>query len=127
MNLQDFIHETLVQIVRGVETAQAEFPERNAQFNPHPDFSRLPAGTTIATGGDASPAPVQVVDFDVAVTAEASSKNGANASIGIYAAKAGIFSSRDAKDSTVSRVRFSVPIMLTRHGIRPVQSQISDM
>ena len=102
MNLEEFVSETMRQIIAGVKKAQAgedganvnaSFPDTlgsNLSFNPaYGTFSR--------------------VDFDVALTAEQSGQVGGGLKVwGLESAEAGGKTSAQ----TVSRVVFAVPLRL---------------
>lgn len=98
MNLQDFIKETLVEIMQGVRDAQQEI---GANTSGEP---ATVTGTIVGSN------VLQQVDFDVAVTTTSESGGGAKVSV------LGIGAGMDGKSSTeaVSRIKFSVPIKLPR-------------
>ena len=110
MNLQDFVSETISQIVQGVVTAQKSAIEHGAHVNP-----RL-TGTTeslssqgLLWSGDNT---AQVVHFDVALTI--TEGTGTKGGIGVFAGVVNLGSTGQSKNesSSVSRVKFSVPLTL---------------
>jgi hypothetical protein len=99
VDLETFIAETLRQIVKGVKTAQSHADCTGAQINPLLD------GACIA---------VEQIEFDVAVTVtEGSEKKGG---IGVFTGGFGIGGQANANtaNSSVSRIRFNVPVVLPR-------------
>ena len=102
MELKDFIEETLKQIISGVRSAQENAIELGAKINPR--------------GG--SVVEMRNVHFDVAVgtSKETETKGG----IGVVVVPGGSAGSQDQSDvasSSMSRIKFSVPVKL------PVQSK----
>jgi hypothetical protein len=101
MELQDFIAETLKQIISGVRRAQESAIDLGAKVNPR--------------GG--SIVEMRNVHFDVAVsTSEGTEKKG---SIGVSVGPVGSVGPQDQSDvasSSMSRIRFSVPLKLPAQG-----------
>ena len=118
MELHDFVSKALVQIIRGVEQAQADLKDSSAQINPplHNVFSNTQSGgANQGLGWAKGGGLVSVVEFDVALTIHEG--QGTKGGIGVVA---GIFAlgSQGASDSAqhaVTRVQFSVPIKLSGH------------
>ena len=119
MKLQEFVAETLAQIVSGVSDAQRGIGEANPD-EPHGGRINPPLSTsaeTLEAKGyrvDVYGLPVQNVEFDVAVTVneEAEAKGGAGlmvAGIGL-GAKAKV----ESRDTTVHHIKFAVPLTLPR-------------
>ena len=95
MDLETFIAETLRQIVKGIKIAQEHEDCKGGKINPFRP-----------SGGE-----VKQIDFDVAVTAtEGSEKKGG---IGVFTGVFGVGGQANANtaNSTVSRIKFSVPII----------------
>lgn len=109
MNLQDFIRETLIQIINGVKDAQEIIGESGAAINPI-GLSRM--RDQLGGRGYHSGAVTEAVEFDVAVTVTEgeSTKKGAGAFISVVAL--GAQKQTEAHSSSVSRVKFSVPALL---------------
>lgn len=110
MNLQEFIKESLLQIVRAVKEAQAEAEKLGAHVNP--------AGLSIPVDKITVPFHPSkniystIIEFDVAVTAveETTAKGGIGVSIGIIGA--GGQGQKQTRNEDVSRLKFSIPVML---------------
>jgi len=112
MDLQEFVAETISQIVDGVINAQKLVSEKGGEINPHVNTSHEQLGKQGYLFS--SEGPVQIVQFDVALTI--SEGTGTKGGIGIFAGPIGLGSSgqSSAENSSVSRVRFSVPLLLPR-------------
>jgi hypothetical protein len=104
MDIQTFVTETINQIIRGVEKAQESNDE--SKVNPFPD-SGIHADKTN-------------IEFDIAVTVEKTSQTGDDAK-GKISVRTGIFdvggqvggdSQKAESNSSTSRIKFSIPIML---------------
>lgn len=112
MNLKEFVSEALVQIIEGVIDAHDRTKQFGAIVNPIISGSQehgAKHGFVASTDGAA-----QMVHFDVAL--EAKEGTGTKGGIGVVT---GIFSlgssgQSNAENSTVSRVKFGVPIVLPR-------------
>ena len=110
MNLREFIAETLSQLVEGVKDAQERASAHGARINPNLTTSAELAvkhGIFIASGEAA-----QLVQFDVALTATegTETKGGIGVVAGIF--NLGSAGQSQAASSMVSRVKFSVPVVL---------------
>ena len=115
MNLQDFIKETLVQIARGIEGAAAELKGSKAIVNPR--------NVQTGTGDDRHVygfldtqtsffKAVQKVEFDVAVTASTGTATKGGIGIMVGAIGLGSQGKSEAQDSSISRIKFLVPMVL---------------
>lgn len=108
MDLKEFTKQTLVQIVEGVAEANAELS--NGAYIPYhvPNNSK---GRYIYDDG----ANVVDVDFDVAITATES--EGANGSGGLKVVSflniGGAVESK-TENQTISRVKYTLPLVLTK-------------
>jgi hypothetical protein len=107
VNLEDFISEVLTQIINGVKKAQAHAKENGARINSN-TFIRTSQGDII-TGGDRN-GLIQEIDFDIAVTV--SSQGGLQGGIGIPVL--GYVAKKEDENSTVSRIKFKLPVTLPR-------------
>lgn len=110
MDLQDFVAQTLTQIIGGVKQAQAEAVGLQADVNPHLSSSAEQAGKLgfFWAGGRA----VQVVHFEIdLMVVEGTGTKGA---IGVFVGAIGLGSSGQstAENRSSSRIRFVVPIAL---------------
>ena len=108
MKLKDFIAESLNEIIDGVIEAQKHYSANGGVIN-SPDVIGPSVGTDRHTGVVA-----QLVDFDVAVTAaeETETKGG----IGVFVGPIGLGSQgkSDSANSSVSRIKFSIPVILPK-------------
>ena len=112
MNLSEFIAETLLQVVEGVKDAQARTSSNGARVNPHLTTSAEHAvkQNILIASGEAA----QLVQFDVALTATegTETKGGIGVVAGIF--NLGSAGLSQAASSTISRVKFVVPLVLPR-------------
>jgi len=112
MELRDFVSETLTQIVEGVTSAQSKANQSGAKINPHLRTSFEQAGKLgfLQTGEGFA----QIVQFDVALTV--TEGTGTKGGIGVFAGAINLGSSGQSQteSSSVSRVKFSVPLSLPK-------------
>ncbi|MBJ7575469.1 hypothetical protein [Luteimonas sp. MC1828] len=114
MDLKDFVSQTLVQIATGVKDAQAQVKDLGGTVNPSLNSGHELAGKLgFLYTRDSSMAPV--VQFDVALTVAEGS--GTKGGIGVFAGAVNLGSSgqSQSEQSSVSRVKFAVPLTLPAH------------
>ena len=112
MELQEFITQSITQIVNGVKKAQDQ-NETDARVNP--SDLRLGDGVTHKELYDFEHHMLLTrVEFDVAVTTEDS--KGTKGGIGVFVGSVGLGTQgqSEARNSFVSRLKFSVPISLPK-------------
>ena len=112
MQLNEFITESLNQIFTGISDAKETAAEHGFQVNPW-----ITSGKSDTTGvliDRDTKTPLQVVEFDVAVTTANSEQS--KGGVGIFVAGFGLGGrlQADAKNTVVSRIKFLVPIALPR-------------
>ena len=112
MDLRDFVSETLTQIVEGVKSAQSNAVDSGAKVNPKLSTSYEQAGKQGFL--QTSEGYAQIVQFDVALTVTEGS--GTKGGIGVFAGAINLGNSGQSKteNSSVSRVKFSVPLSLPK-------------
>jgi hypothetical protein len=111
MDLREFVHGALKDVVLAIEDAQKE--ERIGQYIA-PELiggHQFPANSGVS---HSSRFISTVMQFDVAVTAERGKTGGGTAGIRIAVVEAKLGGEAETKDTTVSRIRFSVPILMPR-------------
>ena len=99
VKLKDFVRQTLVEVVSGIQEAQKDTVNTGAIISPHPIVR---GNRTSARGGR----DVEDVHFDVAVTM--TKEKGAGAKAGIPIIK--VEGSARGTHSDVSRITFSVAV-----------------
>ena len=114
MNIQDFVRDTLTEIVEGVIEAQKALVEKNADVNPiggHFDQAALRGRQWSFEKGI-----TEIVSFDVALTEE--SAKGTKGGIGVFLGGVGLGSQgqSEASTSSLSRIQFQIPILLPPGG-----------
>ena len=121
--LSDFIVETINQIARAIEKGNSDprLRESGAAISPMMDWQNITdkGGISRIIGWNpwngADPRPIQpiiAIDFDVAVTF--TQESGAHGKIGIFSGLVGAGGGIDNKnaDTQVSRVKFTLPLLL---------------
>lgn len=112
MKLQDFVAETLKEIINGVAEAQVHYAEKGGSVNSRDLRFRNMEGFQmydVETGQ-----PAQMIEFDVAVTTVEGTET--KGGIGVFVGPVGLGSQgrSDASNTSSSRIRFSVPIFLPK-------------
>ena len=112
MELKDFVAQTLTQIIAGVKDSQVTAKGLGAEVNPRLNTSYTEAGKQgfLSIGNGYAP----VVQFDVALTV--TEGTGTKGGIGVFAGVVNLGSSGQStsESSSVSRVKFSVPLVLPK-------------
>jgi hypothetical protein len=104
MDLETFIAETLRQIVKGVKTAQQHEDCKGASINPIDPRPGHPHGQVVR---------VKEIEFDVAVTVSEGSERQGKGNIGVASILGiGGHASSTSANSSVSRIKFAVPLIL---------------
>jgi len=112
MKLNDFVTETLKKIIDGITDAQKYYSTKGGNVNPSGLTYRTNEG--IQMWNYQTYQTAQMIDFDSAVTtAEGTETKGG---IGVFVGPLGLGSQgkSDASNTSVSRIKFSVPIFLPK-------------
>jgi hypothetical protein len=102
MELREFVKEALTEILAGVRAAQDELGRLDGKH-----------GVVNPTWNDQDDLAdhVQVVKFDVAVTASDQASKGGKAGIKVWSIEAGGRLEEQTQNKTVSRIAFTLPIL----------------
>lgn len=95
MDLKEFVSETLREIIEGVKESQEFAAQKGAVVAPYHDYQKT-------------------VEYDVAVTAAEGKEAGAKAGISVWSIGAGGNVKTENTNTTVSRIKFSIPIELPK-------------
>lgn len=115
MKLEDFIYESITQIISGVKKAQDFASQNEAEINPASLRQSQSSGDMYYD--DSTYRPAQKIDFDVSVTAREDGETSGKAGVFVSVLKFGIESKEGTQNSVSNRLKFSVPVML------PIQSK----
>lgn len=110
MNIKEFVSESLVQLIEGVQDAQNRTKETGAKINPM--CRQFHHGETVSEDTGESN---RVVTFDIAVSAD--KKLGASGEVKVWGIAAG--GNKSSNASEVSRMQFSVYVILPYTELRP--------
>ena len=100
MKLQEFVKESLLQVINGVNEANEGIEESGGSVNP--------AGMVTTYGRTSGGVLLQDVEFDVAVSISEDSDLGGDLTVMGIGAKESI----SETSSRVSRIKFQVPVIL---------------
>ena len=108
MNLDEFVKEVLTKIISGIRDAQEA--EGGAFVVPSGDggheyakHSRVSSSARLKS---------TIVDFDIALTVEDSSKTAGGGGIKVAGIGASMEGESSSKDTKISRIQFGIPILL---------------
>lgn len=116
MELKEFISETLVQIQEGVQDAI----QRRSAVSSSAGVINPVFGIDMDA---ASPDHIQKVEFDVAVTVTDKVSGSGKAGIKVFSIELGGEAGKSAEQSTVSRIKFVVPIISPVQLVKPINSE----
>lgn len=111
MNVQEFVADTLVQIASAVNDANTRLAEAKTQVlaNPSGGSENSSYGSTPVKVSD-----IQMIRFDIAVTAESGTLTKGNAGVGIAVLKLNTLGESSKSHANVSRIEFQIPLRLPR-------------
>ena len=115
MELHTFISSTLVQIAQGIENANKQLEGTRALVNPrnvHPVEGKGSSVYGYLNTKKKFYKVVQRIDFDVAVTAEAGTETKGGVGIQVGSIGIGTQGKSEKANSSVSRIAFSIPMVL---------------
>lgn len=109
-SLEDFVADTLIQIVAGIEKAQVATKSSRGVIVPHGGGISGIANMGTTYGGDT----VDIVQFDVAVVSTDSKET--KGGVGVFVAPIALGSQgkSEGKNQAISRIQFRIPISLPR-------------
>lgn len=126
--LEDFISETLTQIVRGIDKAKEGLGDREDWVSP--PISALGKGTAIHDtdlrvhyrGGHAK---ANLVRFDVALHAAMSDEGGGKGGVRLAVVSADFGTGTKTEEKAISRVQFEIPLVVADYAevIRPSEEK----
>lgn len=113
IKLEDFVSETLRQVLNGVVKAQEHAAALGAEVNPSTARFRTDQGMQLYDRRDGS--LIERVDFDVAVTTTEGTET--KGGIGVFVGPLGLGSQgqSNATNQSTSNIKFTVPIKFPTH------------
>lgn len=109
IELRDFISNTLTQLIDGIVSAQEYATGKGAIINPQ---NKFPSDFSKMSRLEKSLQLVHIVEFDVAVTVAEDKQLKGGIGIVVPELSLGYQASIDNQKSAISRVQFSIPIIL---------------
>lgn len=110
MKLEDFIFESITQIISGVKKAQDFASQNDATINPASLRQGKSSGDLYYDEDTFRPA--QIIDFDVSVSIKEDGEVAGKAGVFVSVFKLGIEGKEGTQNLTSNRLKFSVPLML---------------
>ena len=110
MKQQEFVSETLKEIIAGVKESQKYAESEGACVSPRMHWiGEKEMGRCVA---ETDYANIEQIEFDVAVTSTEGSATEAGAGIFVAAIGLGAKGKSDTSSSSISRIKFSIPLGL---------------
>ncbi|MFV0265796.1 MAG: hypothetical protein ACK5HT_01545 [Draconibacterium sp.] len=110
MKLEDFISESITQIISGVKKAQDYAKQNQASVNPVSLQQGKSSGNSYYDSRTLQPA--QVVDFDISVSTKEDGQVSGKAGVFVSVLNFGVEGKEGTENLISNRLKFSVPIML---------------
>ena len=110
MKLEDFISESISQIINGVKKAQIHAEQNGAIVN-SASFQRTKS-VGESYRDEYSNRPVQVIEFDIAITSKEEGKTSGKVGVFVTVFGAGISGSESSESFASNRIKFAVPVLL---------------
>lgn len=120
MDLKSFVSETITQIVEGVDDAKTRVGDKavvnapvvgSIKYDSTPGLARTEYSNSMATN---APNNASIIQFDVAVTATSEAGKEAGGKLAVSVISIGGGASSTTGTSETSRIKFSVPVSLTK-------------
>jgi hypothetical protein len=115
INIEEFVKASIVGIMSGIRGAQKEYQKDNTAYAPLISPSSAPPLIDIGGGTKGYADKIYDLEFDLAVTIDESSSSKFTGASGIkvaglYTGDLGISGESTGGHSTVSRIRFKIPV-----------------
>ena len=124
MDLKDFIKETIAAVVESTIELQAQFESQGVIVNPPVSINHRDLYEHENVGHRHR--RVETIEFDVAVTAASETAGGAKAGLKIFSVEANADGRHARNHEEVSRVKFSIPIVLSPTHVEQVNKETAD-
>src|SRR5687767_6942883 len=110
MQLEEFIHQSLTQIISGIVKAQEEVKKTGVRVNPNLESAHNTKNNLLDDKASGGYNPIQNIDFDIAVTISEGSQDKLGGGIKIASFNIGGETKAENKNSTISRIKFTIPM-----------------
>lgn len=110
MNVEEFVTETLKQIINGVLAAQEYGLDKGVRINP----TSIETYDSDGKFSSSLPAPNEPrnVQFDIAVTTTTATSKQAGAGLSVWGIGIGGQGEKGSSDQVVSRISFTIPVQI---------------
>lgn len=115
MKLEEFISETINQIISGIRKTHEYAKEQGAIVNPKIKHKRISFATK-ETKIEAR-SPIHTIEFDVAITTTEGKETKGGIGVFVGPIGAGTQGKSDSSNSSISRIKFSVPVIFPTQDI----------
>ena len=122
-DLEQFVFESITQVAAAVSAAQEPMQALGGRVNPVGSISPLEGMAIVPVRNDRH-GYVQKIEFDIAVTREAGESSGVGGGIKVFSMSAGANTEASASNSSLSRLRFTLPIVMPGQPDEETEAQI---
>jgi hypothetical protein len=109
MKLQEFVGETLKEVIAGIKNAQEYAAEHEARVNPPSRYINDNRQFIHIIDDSTAEILLKDVEFDIAVTSSEGSEAKGSAGISVVGISLGAQAKTDTSSSSISRIKFSIP------------------
>lgn len=119
MTLEEFITDTIIQIIKGVKNAQDFAKQNGAKVNPS-NIKMLGNENSPAYWDNYNSIAGQSIDFDISVTTHEEGQTEGKAGVFVAFLKAGVSGKESSEQIAVNKIKFSIPVFL------PIQQKVNE-
>ena len=115
MKLDEFISESIKQVIDGIENARDYAESKGSKISgENLAFIGAKNGTGIVFYNNQTQEIIEKIDFDIAVTAKEGDKSKGGLGLFVGAIGIGAQGQIESENSSISRIKFSIPLYLPK-------------
>lgn len=119
MKLEDFVTNTLKQIINGVKNAQEFAKVNDAKVNPS-NIHIVGQSSALTYWDNYNSIAGQAIEFDISVTTHDEGQREGKAGVFVAFLKAGVSGKESTENIATNRIKFTIPVFL------PIQQKVNE-
>lgn len=119
MKLEDFVTDTLKQIINGVKNAQQYAKENGGKVNPS-NIAIVGQSSKLAYWDEYNSIAGQAIEFDISVTTHDEGQTEGKVGVFVAFLKAGVSGKELTENIAINRIKFTIPVFL------PIQQKVNE-
>lgn len=119
MKLEDFVTDTIKQIINGVKNAQEYAKENGGKVNPS-NINLVGKGDVMTYWDNYNSIAGQGIEFDISVTTHDEGQTEGKAGVFVAFLKAGVSGKESTENIATNRIKFTIPVFL------PIQQKVNE-